>query len=219
MLERCGLISRTRRAQFRPCHLEAEPLDAAVSWIDENRRIWTERFDRLDAHLRDIQRTPPRRQGGDVDERHEADELTYTRVFDRPEGARVSLHDRAGAPHPLLGPDRVSTPSENIKVDARPGGVFETVMVNDADGSALPDAGRTLEIVEPERIAWTDPDSGMTTTSTFVDLGGGADRGPASTRPTCPRPCRGAEAQAGFSTSLDRFAAYLGTLSAEGDQA
>ncbi len=63
VLEGCGLISRTRRAQFRPCHLEVEALDAAMSWIDENRRIWTERFDQLDAHLRDIQRTPPRRQG------------------------------------------------------------------------------------------------------------------------------------------------------------
>jgi DNA-binding transcriptional ArsR family regulator len=63
VLEGCGLISRTRQAQFRPCHLEVEALDAAMSWIDENRRIWTERFDKLDAHLRDIQRTPPRRQG------------------------------------------------------------------------------------------------------------------------------------------------------------
>jgi DNA-binding transcriptional ArsR family regulator len=58
VLERCGLISRTRRAQFRPCHLERRALDAAMSWIEENRRIWTERFDKLDAHLRDIQRAP-----------------------------------------------------------------------------------------------------------------------------------------------------------------
>jgi len=58
VLERCGLISRTRQAQFRPCHLERQALDAAVSWIEENRRIWTERFDKLDAHLRDIQRAP-----------------------------------------------------------------------------------------------------------------------------------------------------------------
>jgi DNA-binding transcriptional ArsR family regulator len=63
VLEGSGLISRTRQAQFRPCHLEVEALDAAMSWIDENRRIWTERFDKLDAHLLDIQRTAPRRQG------------------------------------------------------------------------------------------------------------------------------------------------------------
>jgi DNA-binding transcriptional ArsR family regulator len=58
VLERCGLISRTRRAQFRPCHLERPALDAAMSWIEENRRIWAQRFDKLDAHLRDIQRAP-----------------------------------------------------------------------------------------------------------------------------------------------------------------
>jgi len=59
VLERCGLISRTRRAQFRPCHLERQALDAAMTWIEENRRIWTERFDKLDAHLRDIQQAAP----------------------------------------------------------------------------------------------------------------------------------------------------------------
>jgi DNA-binding transcriptional ArsR family regulator len=64
VLERCGLISRTRRAQFRPCHLEREALDAAVDWIEENRRIWAERFDKLDAHLRDLQHAPsPEREG------------------------------------------------------------------------------------------------------------------------------------------------------------
>jgi DNA-binding transcriptional ArsR family regulator len=59
VLERCGLISRTRKAQFRPCHLERAALDSAVGWIEENRRIWTERFDKLDQHLRDIQSTDP----------------------------------------------------------------------------------------------------------------------------------------------------------------
>jgi DNA-binding transcriptional ArsR family regulator len=58
MLERGGLISRTRQAQFRPCHLERAVLDSAVEWIEEHRRVWTERFDQLDAHLRDIQAGP-----------------------------------------------------------------------------------------------------------------------------------------------------------------
>lgn len=62
VLERCGLISRSRHAQFRPCHLERAVLDGAVEWIEEYRRIWTERFDKLDAHLRDIQADPARYQ-------------------------------------------------------------------------------------------------------------------------------------------------------------
>jgi DNA-binding transcriptional ArsR family regulator len=55
VLERCGLISRTKHAQFRPCHLERTALDAAGNWIEENKKIWTERFDKLDEHLRDVQ--------------------------------------------------------------------------------------------------------------------------------------------------------------------
>jgi len=58
VLERCGLISRRRHAQFRPCHLEREGLDAVAGWIEENRRTWAERFDKLDEHLREIQRAP-----------------------------------------------------------------------------------------------------------------------------------------------------------------
>src|ERR1700761_491271 len=55
VLERCGLISRSRHAQFRPCHLERAALDAAAEWIETYRRIWGERVDRLDTHLREIQ--------------------------------------------------------------------------------------------------------------------------------------------------------------------
>ena len=56
VLERSGLISRSRHAQYRPCHLKREALDVAADWIEENRRIWGERFDQLDRHLRHIQR-------------------------------------------------------------------------------------------------------------------------------------------------------------------
>ena len=58
VLERSGLISRTRRAQFRPCHLERAALDEAMEWIEESRRIWNERLGKLARHLRDIQQAP-----------------------------------------------------------------------------------------------------------------------------------------------------------------
>jgi DNA-binding transcriptional ArsR family regulator len=58
VLERSGLITRSRQAQFRPCHLERHALDAAVDWIEANRRLWSERFDKLDDHLRALH-TPP----------------------------------------------------------------------------------------------------------------------------------------------------------------
>ncbi len=67
VLERSGLISRTRHAQFRPCHLEGDALDAALGWIAENRRVWKERFDKLDEHLRDLRQTPSAMEGTDDD--------------------------------------------------------------------------------------------------------------------------------------------------------
>jgi DNA-binding transcriptional ArsR family regulator len=59
VLERAGLISRGRDAQFRPCRLEAARLDGATDWIEQNRQVWTDRFDKLSAHLRDLQHAPP----------------------------------------------------------------------------------------------------------------------------------------------------------------
>src|SRR6476659_11300833 len=58
VLERAGLISRGRNGQFRPCRLEADGLDVATDWIERNRQIWTERFDKLAADLRDLQKSP-----------------------------------------------------------------------------------------------------------------------------------------------------------------
>jgi len=51
VLERAGLISRGREAQWRPCRLDAEPLKDAASWIEEYRRFWSAHVDALERHL------------------------------------------------------------------------------------------------------------------------------------------------------------------------
>ena len=145
------------------------------------------------------------------DQTPEAGELTYTRVFDAP---RELVFRCMVEPEHLAhfwGPAGVSTPLENIKVDARPGGAFETVMVSDADGSQYPMRAVYVEVMEPERLVWTEPGTGMTTTSTFSDLGG-ARTEVRIQQTNVPAAFRSPEAQAGFTTSLDRFAAYLATL-------
>ena len=63
VLEKSGLISRGRDAQFRPCHLEVGALDQTLDWISTHRQIWNQRFDKLDAHLRDLRSGPSRRKG------------------------------------------------------------------------------------------------------------------------------------------------------------
>lgn len=52
VLERAGLISRSRDAQTRPCRLETGPLKRAARWLDAYRHLWEDSFDRLDAHLK-----------------------------------------------------------------------------------------------------------------------------------------------------------------------
>jgi DNA-binding transcriptional ArsR family regulator len=55
VLERAGLIARGRKAQWRPCRLEAGPLKDAADWLEHYRRFWDESFARLDEYLGELQ--------------------------------------------------------------------------------------------------------------------------------------------------------------------
>ena len=56
VLEKAGLISRGREAQWRPCKLEAAPLKDLNAWLDNYRQFWEESFDRLDLYLQKLQK-------------------------------------------------------------------------------------------------------------------------------------------------------------------
>ena len=55
VLERAGLIARSREAQWRPCRLEAGPLRDAADWLEHYRRFWEQSFDRLADYLGELQ--------------------------------------------------------------------------------------------------------------------------------------------------------------------
>jgi len=55
VLEGAGLISRGREAQWRPCHLEAKPLQVASDWIEDYRRFWERSFERLGEYVKTLQ--------------------------------------------------------------------------------------------------------------------------------------------------------------------
>ena len=55
VLENAGLIRRGRQAQWRPCYLVAEPLKEAANWVEQYRRFWEARFERLDEYLKQMQ--------------------------------------------------------------------------------------------------------------------------------------------------------------------
>jgi DNA-binding transcriptional ArsR family regulator len=59
VLERAGLIARSRAAQWRPCRLQAGPLKDAAGWLERYRRFWDESFDRLEEYLKEIQAGDP----------------------------------------------------------------------------------------------------------------------------------------------------------------
>jgi DNA-binding transcriptional ArsR family regulator len=73
VLEEAGLVSRTRDAQRRPCHLEAEVLDLMTKWIERYRREAEERFGRLDAMLAAMA------EKRDIAEKHEQDQQPHSR--------------------------------------------------------------------------------------------------------------------------------------------
>ena len=56
VLERAGLIARGRTAQWRPCRLQADPLREVADWLEDYRRFWDARFDRLGDYLREVQK-------------------------------------------------------------------------------------------------------------------------------------------------------------------
>jgi len=140
-------------------------------------------------------------------------ELTIVRTYNAP---RELVFECMITPEHLThfwGPVGVNTPLENIKIDLRPGGVFDTVMVNDSDGAEYPSRGIYVEFDKPSKLSWKEPDveGGMLSSLTFVDLGDG--RTEVTIHQTnVPEMYMSAEAQAGMQSSLDRFAAYVSSL-------
>jgi DNA-binding transcriptional ArsR family regulator len=62
VLERSGLITRSREAQVRPCRLKAAPMKAAVDWLEHYRQHWEQRLDRLEDYLKELQSPQPTRK-------------------------------------------------------------------------------------------------------------------------------------------------------------
>jgi uncharacterized protein YndB with AHSA1/START domain len=140
-------------------------------------------------------------------------ELTYVRTWNAPRELVFACMTTPEHLTHFWGPTGVSTPLDTITVDLRPGGAFETIMVNDSDGAEYPSRGVYVEIDPPGKLVWSEPDveGGMTTSITFRDLGDG--RCETITHQTnVPEMFRSPEVQAGMLSSFDRMDAYLATL-------
>lgn len=63
VLERAGLVARSREAQWRPCKLEARPLKDVADWVNHYKKFWSASFDRLDEYLQRVQEKEKRHGG------------------------------------------------------------------------------------------------------------------------------------------------------------
>src|ERR1700760_5003177 len=126
---------------------------------------------------------------------HEAaGELSFTRIFDAPRELVFRCMIEPEHLTHFWGPAGTSAPVEHIRVDPRPGGVFETVMVNDADGREHPTRAHSAQLAEPDRLVWTEAHSSMPVTVPFPGVG--ADRTEVRLHHTnAPEPFRRPEAQ------------------------
>jgi uncharacterized protein YndB with AHSA1/START domain len=144
-------------------------------------------------------------------------EFTYRRTHN---ATREQLFDCMTQPEHLRkfwGPDGTTTPADGITVDLRPGGAFETTMVNVADGSQYTMRAVYVAVERPARLVWSEPDveGGMVTTITFTALGAG--RTEVVTHQTnVPEAFASPQARKGFETSLRRYDDYVAALTAAG---
>ena len=112
------------------------------------------------------------------------------------------------------GPIGMHTPIENIVVDLRPGGAFETTMVSDHGGDTYTMRAVYVDVAPPRYLSWRELDSEVTTEITFTDLGGGSTE-VTTTQRGLPPAMRTPEARAGWASALDKNTRYIASLMAE----
>ena len=202
VLERAGLISRV----LRPSDAALPARSGRAPRRDCMDRSAARPLDRPARPTRTTPRAPPAGREETV-----TTEFVISRVLNAP---RQLVFDCLTTPENLThfwGPIGTTAPIEHITVDLRPGGAFETVMVNEATGERYATHCVFTQIDPPQTIAWRDLDNGMVSTTTLTELEN--RRTEMRIHQTdAPEAVATPEACAGFDTSLDRFASYLATF-------
>jgi uncharacterized protein YndB with AHSA1/START domain len=100
----------------------------------------------------------------------------------------------------------ITVPLESVTMDVRPGGSFELTMVA-PDGTEYPNSGEYVEVDKPTRIVFSEPDTGITATITFAEVG---DKTEVTIQQVgVPERFLGPEAEAGFAATFDKLEALL----------
>jgi uncharacterized protein YndB with AHSA1/START domain/DNA-binding transcriptional ArsR family regulator len=159
VLERAGLISRGRTAQWRPARLQGRPLEEAAGWLlrhgSSGKAASTASTSTCESSRKD--RPVPEPSGTPATTRRE---FTITRVFDAPRRLVWTAWTEPEHIAPWWAPHGLTTPLSTVSMDVRPGGRFRATMIADADGTRYPVDLVYREVVAPERLvlAWGDPE-------------------------------------------------------------
>jgi DNA-binding transcriptional ArsR family regulator len=113
VLERAGLITRGRTAQWRPCQLKAAPLKDAAGWLERYRTFWEESFDRLDDYLREWQKASGGRPRPERTRQRSVVERAKESATCVPEWSASCVKNHEGAGN--REPERASKSAENLK--------------------------------------------------------------------------------------------------------
>ena len=133
-------------------------------------------------------------------------ELTVSRVVDAPRELVWQAFTEPEHLSVFWGGPGITVPVESVTMDVRPGGRFELTMVA-LDGTEYPNRGEYVEVDEPSRIVFTEPDTGITATITFAEVG---DKTQVTIRQVgVPERFLGPEAEAGFAATFDKLEALL----------
>jgi uncharacterized protein YndB with AHSA1/START domain len=140
-------------------------------------------------------------------------EFTITRIY---QTTPQQMFECMTTPEHLThfwGPKGASTPLDNITVEPRPGGRFETIMVDDASGAEYPMRGVYVDFDPPRKLSWTEAgvEGGMMTSITFHDLGDGRTE-TVTHQTNVPEMFMSPEARSGLESSFLKMDDYLATL-------
>ena len=160
VLEKAGLVSRGREAQWRPCRLNAGPLKAASGWLEDYRRHWEVSFDRLDEYL-DVLKKKERKRAGKAEALAEQYELTLTRTFDAPRALVWAAWTDPAHLQQWMGPRGFV--ASHAQYDLYAGGKWRACLhrietgkgCGESAGEDLWQSGMFLEVKAPERLVFT----------------------------------------------------------------
>ncbi|UXM92231.1 SRPBCC domain-containing protein [Paenarthrobacter sp. JL.01a] len=143
--------------------------------------------------------------------------LSFERVFDAPPELVFACLTQPGHLSHFWAPLGASAPVEEIHIDPRPGGRFETLIVNDSSGATYATRSVFLEVQAPTSLVWHEEHSGMTVRITLSALPEGKTLFYLH-QTNVPDIVRQPRNQTGFKTTLDKLADYVHSLAHGGHQ-